>query len=64
MQQVEGKPHLYRDETGAIINNDSSGYAAYQQQKTQKAMQRAELDDMKKEINEIKQLLAKIAEKV
>lgn len=64
MIPVEGKPHLYRDDVGAIINDDSSGYAAYQQQKTQKAMQRAELDDMKKEITEIKQLLAKIAEKV
>jgi hypothetical protein len=64
MQQVEGKPHLYRDETGAIINNDSSGYAAYQQQKTRKALEKKELDNMKQEISEIKEMLAKITSKL
>ena len=62
--QVEGKPHLYRDETGAIINHDSSGYAAYQQQKAQKATQKAELDSMKNEISEIKEMLKKITSKL
>tara|TARA_B100001250_G_C19762832_1_gene773318 strand:- start:137 stop:331 length:195 start_codon:yes stop_codon:yes gene_type:complete len=61
---VEGKPHLYRDETGAIINYDSSGYAAYQQQKNLKSIQRKELDDMKNEISEIKDLLKQITSKL
>mgnify|MGYP001432303097 CR=1 FL=1 len=64
MIPVEGKPHLYRDDIGAIINDDSSGYAAYQQQKSQKAMQRAELDSMKEEISEIKEMLKKITSKL
>jgi len=65
MIRVEGHTNLFRDEkTGAIINDDSSGYIAYQQAKTKKQMERAELDSMKKEITEIKDMLAKIAEKI
>tara|TARA_B100000287_G_scaffold124714_1_gene116751 strand:- start:397 stop:615 length:219 start_codon:yes stop_codon:yes gene_type:complete len=72
MIRVDGHPHLYRDEkTGAIINTDSSGFAAYQQAKTQKQIekqamvrQKEELDNMKQEISEIKEMLAKIASKV
>ena len=65
MIRVEGHTDLYRDEqTGAIINDDSSGYTAYQKAKTKKQLERAELDSMKKEISEIKDMLAKIAEKI
>ena len=65
MIRVEGHPHLYRDEkSGAIINTDSSSFAAYQQAKNKKAIERKELDTMKEEISEIKQMLAKIVEKL
>ena len=41
MIQVEGHPNLYRDEkTGAIINNDSSGYSAYMKQKSKKELEK------------------------
>tara|TARA_R100000278_G_scaffold101511_2_gene78055 strand:+ start:782 stop:976 length:195 start_codon:yes stop_codon:yes gene_type:complete len=64
MIRVEGKPHLYRDETGAIINDDSSGYSAYMNAKSKKALERKELDTMKQEISEIKEMLAKITSKL
>lgn len=65
MIQVEGHPNLYRDEkTGAIINNDSSGYSAYMRQKSKKELEKEELNNMKKEISEIKEMLAKITDKL
>ena len=65
MIQVEGHPNLYRDEkTGAIINNDSSGYSAYMKQKSKKELEKEELNNMKKEISEIKEMLAKITDKL
>jgi|TARA_B100001250_G_scaffold393943_1_gene397255 hypothetical protein len=72
MIRVEGHPNLYRDEkTGAIINTDSSGFAAYQQAKTKKQIEkqsrikdREDLDNMKQEISEIKEMLAKITSKL
>ena len=65
MIPVKGHPNLYRDEeTGAIINTDSSGFSAYQQGKRKKVLEREELDTMKQEISEIKDMLAKIASKI
>ena len=65
MIQGEGHPNLYRDEkTGAIINNDSSGYSAYMKQKSKKELEKEELNNMKKEISEIKEMLAKITAKL
>ena len=65
MIRVEGHTDLYRDEkTGAIINDDSSGYSAYMKAKEKKLLEKQELDNMKKEISEIKEMLAKITEKL
>lgn len=65
MIRVEGHKNLYRDEeTGAIINNDSSGYESYIRQRNKLKSQRVEIDSMKKDISEIKDLLAKIVEKL
>ena len=65
MIRVEGHTDLYRDEkTGAIINDDSSGYSAYMKAKEKKLLERKELDTMKQEISEIKEMLAKIASKI
>ena len=65
MIKVEGHQHLYRDEeTGAIINADSSSYAAYMQLKSKKKMEKEDLDNMKQEISEIKEMLAKITSKL
>tara|TARA_B100001996_G_scaffold375636_1_gene355848 strand:- start:71 stop:268 length:198 start_codon:yes stop_codon:yes gene_type:complete len=65
MIPVQGYDNLYRDEeTGAIINADSSSYAAYMQLKSRKNMEKAELDSMKEEISEIKEMLKKITSKL
>jgi len=64
MIRVEGHKNLYRDEkSGAIINTDSHGYSQYKKSKNIKLTQKEEIDSMKKDIEEIKNLLKLIAEK-
>ena len=54
MIPVEGHKHLFRDEnTGAIINNDKAGYAKYMALKEKKSLEKRELDDLRKELDEI-----------
>jgi len=61
MIKVEGHSNLYRDEeTGAIINCDGTAYNQYVNSLTQRELKRKELDDMKKDIDEIKCLLREI----
>ncbi len=65
MQRVEGHPHLYRDEkSGAIVNGDSSSYNAYMQAKDKKRIERKEIDNMKQDISDIKEMLATIVSKL
>ena len=62
---VEGHSHLFRDsDTGSIINTDDSSYQAYLRQKNAKKSEREELDDMKRDIDEIKNMLNKIVDKL
>ena len=64
MIRVEGHKNLYRDEkSGAIINTDSHGYSQYKKSRNIKLSQKEEIDSMKKDIEEIKNLLRLIAEK-
>ena len=64
MIPVEGHKNLYRDEkSGAIINTDSHGYSQYKKSKNIKLSQKEEIDSMKKDIEEIKNLLRLIVEK-
>ena len=64
MIPVEGHKHLYRDEkSGAIINTDSHGYSQYKKSRNIKLNQKEEIDSMKKDIEEIKNLLKLIIEK-
>jgi predicted transcriptional regulator len=56
---------LYRDsQTGAIVNCDSSAYHAYIAARNKKRSERAEIDEMKKDISDIKNLLSQIASKL
>lgn len=56
--KVKDYPHLYRDEdTGAIINYDTLGYNRRIQKIESQKSQKEELDNMKKDIEEIKSLL-------
>ena len=64
MIPVEGHKHLYRyKKSGAIINTDSQGYSQYKKSKNIKLSQKEEIDSMKKDIEEIKNLLRLIVEK-
>jgi len=58
MIKVEGYPHLFRDEkTGAIINCDDVGYNQYVKSQKLRKNQKEEIQNMKKDIDEIKSLL-------
>ena len=64
MIRVEGHKNLYRDEkSGAIINTDSHGYSQYKKSRNIKLTQKDEIDSMKKDIEEIKNLLRMMVEK-
>ena len=64
MIPVEGHDHLYRDEkTGAIINQDVSSYQIYLQMKKKKKKDRAEIDEMKNDISEMKKMIELLVRK-
>jgi len=61
MIPVEGNKHLFRDESsGAIVNTDTIGHSQYIRMREDKRRQREEIDQLKDDINEIKQLLKEI----
>lgn len=61
MIPVKGFPNLYRDEkTGAILNYDSQSYNQYINSKNNREIQKTEIDQIKKDIDEIKLLLREI----
>ena len=69
---VEGKSGLYRDsESSAIINRDKKAYLAYMQRKKDAENKNLELNKMKEdldnvkgELGEIKDLLSTLAQKL
>tara|TARA_Y100001972_G_scaffold29771_1_gene36655 strand:+ start:729 stop:923 length:195 start_codon:yes stop_codon:yes gene_type:complete len=64
MIPVEGHKHLFRDEkSGAIINTDSHGFSQYKKSKNIRLTQKEEIDSMKRDIEELKDLLKKISTK-
>ena len=65
MIRVEGNKNLFRDEkSGAIIDMDNRAYANYMASKNRKLDEKAELDEMKKDIDEIKSLLKQLANQI
>ena len=63
MIKVKGHSNLYRDEnTGSIINCDTTNYNQYVNSLTQKELRKKELNDMKMDIEEIKTLLKQLIE--
>lgn len=61
MIPIEGHKNLYRDEnTGAILNADNIEYSNYLKLKDEKLRQKNEIDNLKKELSEIKLLLKEI----
>lgn len=61
MIPVEGHPNLYRDEeTGAIVNYDNLSYNQYLNTLNNRSNQKKEIENIKKDINEIKSLLRQL----
>lgn len=56
--QVEGHPNLYRDaQTGAIVNCDSIAYNQYVASLSKRESEKREIENIKRDIEEIKDLL-------
>lgn len=61
MIPVEGHPNLYRDEqSGAIINCDNLSYNNYVNSVNNRNNQKREIEEIKKDIDEIKSLLKEL----
>jgi beta-lactamase class A len=64
MIKVEGYTNLYRDEnSGAIINCDSTAYNQYLNSISKQELKKKELDEIKNDIHEIKTLLKELLNK-
>lgn len=58
---VEGHNNLFRDrQTGAILNKDKAAYLNYMRLKEIKEKEKNEIDEIKKDIDEIKSLLKEL----
>lgn len=58
MIPVQGHPNLYRDEkSGAIVNCDNQSYNQYMNSVNNRKNQKQEIEQIKKDIDEIKSLL-------
>ena len=61
MIPVEGHKNLFRDpQTGAIVNKNMNEYSNYKMERKRKMDQKEELDEMKRDIDEIKSLLKQL----
>ena len=64
MIPIKDYKHLYRDEnSGAVINTDTVGYQQYKKTKKIKFNQKNEIEKMKDDIEEIKNVLKQIVDK-
>ena len=65
MLPVEGHKNLYRDEeSNAIVSTDNSAYQDYMNTRRVNADKKAEMDEMKKEIETLKSMLNELASKI
>ena len=65
MIPVEGHKSLFRDQdTNAILNTDDIAYENYISTKRNNSDKQAEMDAMKKELEELKSMLHELASKV
>ena len=65
MIPVEGHKNLFRDEkSNAILNTDDVGYRNYIAIREKNNDKQAEIDSMKKELDELKSLLNDLASKI
>ena len=65
MIPVEGHKSLFRDEdTNAIVNTDTIAYENYMNNKLANSDKKAEMDEVKRELAELKSLLKDLALKI
>ena len=65
MIPVEGHKNLFRDESsGAIVSTDTFAYSDYKRERVRKMDEKAELDDMRRDIDEIKSLLKELTGRI
>ena len=65
MIPVEGHKSLFRDEeTNAIVNTDTIAYENYVNNKQTNSDKKAEMDDVKRELAELKSMLKDLASKI
>ena len=57
MKKVKDHNHLYRTDTGAIVNTDTNGYNEYVKMRSKRNREKQEISEMRKEIDELKSLL-------
>jgi len=69
-KRVQGYNNLYRNESGAIINTDITGYVAYKKKRDSSKLKQdqieslgTQLEDAKNEINELKDLVKQMINK-
>lgn len=63
--KVEGSQHLYRDEESfAIINTDTSTLSRAKRVKQKMMTQESEINTLKEEVNEMKNILLQINERL
>lgn len=61
MIPVEGHINLFRDEqSGAIVNLDTKEYQNYVRLRNERKRQREEIEQLKNDVSEIKQLLKEL----
>tara|TARA_X000000368_G_scaffold96525_1_gene74110 strand:- start:712 stop:903 length:192 start_codon:yes stop_codon:yes gene_type:complete len=63
MIKVEGHKNLYRNDSGAIINTDTSEYNQYMKLKNRRKSEKDEIQRLRTEIDEIKSMLKDITNK-
>ena len=65
MLPVEGHKNLFRDEnTNAIVSTDQSAYNDYMNTRRINSDKKAEMDEVKRELAELKSLLKDLASKI
>jgi hypothetical protein len=60
MKRVDGHKHLFRENSGAIVNTNTAEYLQYVRLRSEKQRQREEIEQIKQDINEIKSLLMEV----
>lgn len=59
-KRVEGYNNLYRNEEGAIVNTDSTGFQAYKAKRNSKQEQEVRMNDIERYLGETREEIAEL----